>query len=123
VLKGGDFIRYELAKHISIKEQLELHTRYHFGGYGKSTTELLRFIIHFYHMHKVLLDQVYTAKLVFGLHNLISNGYFTHGSRILWLHTGGLTGLSGVKSELEKIDPNFAVVVNKNDPFHFQKSI
>jgi 1-aminocyclopropane-1-carboxylate deaminase len=122
VLKGGDFIRNELAKHTSINDQLELHTLYHFGGYGKCTTELLRFIIHFYHMHQVLLDQVYTGKLVFGIHELIAKGYFARGSRILWLHTGGLTGLHGVKTDLKRIDPNFAEVLGKHDPFHFQQS-
>ena len=122
VLKNGDFIHNEMAKYISIKEQLELHTSYHFGGYGKSTTELLRFIIHFYHMHQVLLDQVYTGKLVFGIHDLIAKGYFARGSRILWLHTGGLTGLHGVKTDLKRIDPNFAEVLGKHDPFHFQQS-
>ena len=120
VLKNGDFIHNEMAKYISIKEQLELHTSYHFGGYGKSTTELLRFIIRFYHRHQVLLDQVYTAKLVFGLHDLIANGYFTRGSQILWLHTGGLTGLHGVKTDLEQIDPNFTEVFSKNDPLQFK---
>jgi 1-aminocyclopropane-1-carboxylate deaminase len=123
VLKGGDFIRNELAKHISINDQLELHTLYHFGGYGKSTTELLRFIIHFYHMHQVLLDQVYTGKLVFGMHDLIAKGYFARGSRILWLHTGGITGLNGVKTDLKRMDPNFAEVLNKHDPFHFHQSV
>jgi 1-aminocyclopropane-1-carboxylate deaminase len=122
VLKGGDFIRNELAKHTSINDQLELHTLYHFGGYGKCTTELLRFIIHFYHMHQVLLDQVYTGKLVFGIHDLIAKEYFARGSRILWLHTGGLTGLHGVKTDLNRIDPNFAEVLGKHDPFHFQQS-
>lgn len=122
VLKGGDFIRNELAKHISIKEQLELHTDYHFDGYAKSTDELLRFIIAFYQQHQVLLDQVYTAKMVFGLHDLIAKGYFARGSRILWLHTGGLTGLSGVKADLYQIDPNFAEVLSKHDPFLFRQS-
>jgi 1-aminocyclopropane-1-carboxylate deaminase len=123
VLKGGDFIRNEIANYSSIQDQLELHTPYHFGGYAKSTDELLQFILAFYKQHKISLDQVYTGKVVFGLHDLIANGYFAQGSRILWLHTGGLTGLSGVKAELEKIDPNFAEVLGKNDPFHFQQSV
>jgi 1-aminocyclopropane-1-carboxylate deaminase len=123
VLKGGDFIRNEIANYISIQDQLELHTPYHFGGYAKSTDELLRFIIAFYQQHKILLDQVYTGKMVFGLHDLIANGNFARGSRILWLHTGGLTGLHGIKTDLEQLDPNFADVLSKNDPFHFNQSV
>jgi 1-aminocyclopropane-1-carboxylate deaminase len=122
VLKGGDFIRNEIANYISIQDQLELHTLYHFGGYAKSTDELLRFIIAFYQQHKILLDQVYTAKLVFGMHDMITRGYFIRGSRILWLHTGGLTGLNGVKTDLQRMDPYFAEVLSKHDPFHFKQS-
>lgn len=114
VLKAGDFIRNEIAHYLPIKEQLELHTLYHFGGYGKSTAELLRFIVAFYHRHQVLLDQVYTAKLVFGLHDLIAKGYFAPSSRILWLHTGGLKGLHGVKKELVEIDVTFAELLGKS---------
>jgi 1-aminocyclopropane-1-carboxylate deaminase len=120
VLKNGDFIRNEIAHYLPIKEQLELHTLYHFGGYGKSTAELLRFIVAFYHRHQVLLDQVYTGKMVFGLHDLISNGYFTHGSRVLWLHTGGLMGLHGIKKELAEIDVTFAELLSKSNEITFQ---
>lgn len=123
VLKGGDFIRNEITNYISIQDKLELHTRYHFGGYAKSTDELLRFIIAFYQQHTILLDQVYTGKMVFGLHDLIAHGYFARGCRILWLHTGGLTGLHGIKTDLEQLDPNFAEVLSKNDPFHFKQSV
>ncbi len=114
VLKNGDFIQNEIANHISIKERFTLHTGYHFGGYAKSTTELLRFIIGFYHSHQILLDQVYTGKMVFGLHDLIAKRYFAPSSRILWLHTGGLTGLHGVKKELVEIDVTFAELLDKS---------
>jgi 1-aminocyclopropane-1-carboxylate deaminase len=120
VLKNGDFIGNEIDRYLPIKEQLALHTRYHFGGYAKSTTELLRFIIGFYHRHQILLDQVYTGKMVFGLYDLISNGYFTHGSRVLWLHTGGLMGLHGIKKELAEIDVTFAELLSKSNEITFQ---
>ncbi len=120
VLKKGDFIRNEISHYLPIKEQLALHSGYHFGGYGKSTAELLRFIVAFYHRHQVLLDQVYTGKMVFGLHDLISNGYFTHGSRVLWLHTGGLMGLHGIKKELAEIDVTFAELLSKSNEITFQ---
>jgi 1-aminocyclopropane-1-carboxylate deaminase len=121
VLKGGDFIRNEIANYISIQDQLELHAPYHFGGYAKSTDELLQFILAFYQQHKILLDQVYTGKMVFGLHDLISNGYFNRGSRIIWLHTGGLTGLYGVKKELIEIDVTFAELLGKSNEINFNK--
>ncbi len=114
VLKNGDFIQNEIANHISIKERFTLHIGYHFGGYAKSTTELLRFIIGFYHSNQILLDQVYTGKMVFGLHDLIAKRYFAPSSRILWLHTGGLTGLHGIKKELAEIDVTFAELLGKS---------
>ena len=41
----------------------------------------------------VLLDPVYTGKAMFGLAQAIARGAIARGSRVLFLHTGGLLGL------------------------------
>ena len=92
VLKSGDFIRNELAKHISIKEQLELHTGYHFGGYAKHSPALIDFMNDCYKKMELPLDFVYTAKLVYGVEDLATNGKFDPTSKILIIHSGGLQG-------------------------------
>ncbi len=41
----------------------------------------------------VVLDPVYTGKALFGLHAAIERGDVPRGSRVLFIHTGGLPGL------------------------------
>ncbi len=65
---------------------------YHFGGYAKKTAELISFMNRFYNSHEIPLDFVYTGKMMFGVHDLISKKYFPRGSKILCIHTGGLQG-------------------------------
>jgi 1-aminocyclopropane-1-carboxylate deaminase len=95
-LKGGGFLEQDilnLAGCNGNKEQLELFTDYHFKGYAKYTPELLGFINTFKKIHGIQLEQVYTAKMLFGLYDLIEKGYFKEGSCIVAVHTGGLQGL------------------------------
>lgn len=65
---------------------------YHFGGYAKRTDDLILFTNKFYEKNKIPLDFVYTAKMMFGVNDLICKNYFPYGSNILCLHTGGLQG-------------------------------
>ncbi len=65
---------------------------YHFGGYAKKTNELIAFMNTFYHDNKIPLDFVYTGKMMFGIYDLIKKDYFSPGSNILCIHTGGLQG-------------------------------
>jgi 1-aminocyclopropane-1-carboxylate deaminase len=52
---------------------------------------------------KILLDPVYTGKMLFGLYDLVENGFFPNGSRILAIHTGGLQGIQGMNFKLEQL--------------------
>ncbi len=65
---------------------------YHFGGYAKKTPELISFMNLFYDNNKIALDFVYTGKMMFGVYDLIEKDYFSAGSKILCIHTGGLQG-------------------------------
>lgn len=75
---------------------------YHFGGYGKVTPELITFMNAFFDQTSIPLDPVYTAKMVFGVIDGISNGFFPANSRILLIHTGGLQGIAGMNKLLAK---------------------
>lgn len=68
----------------------------------KVTPELIQFINSFYEEHQVPLDPIYTGKMVFGVMDLIEKAYFTKGSKILLIHTGGLQGIAGMNKELER---------------------
>ncbi|MDE3213446.1 MAG: pyridoxal-phosphate dependent enzyme [Bacteroidota bacterium] len=72
--------------------RLTLIPDYHFGGFAKKDASLIRFMNEFYLRHQIPLDFVYTAKMMYGIFDLIAKGYFPKGSRILCLHTGGLQG-------------------------------
>ena len=48
-------------------QEIKWDTDYHFGGYGKYSSELIEFINAFYDEHGIALDQVYNAKMMFGL--------------------------------------------------------
>jgi 1-aminocyclopropane-1-carboxylate deaminase len=102
VLKNGLFIRDEISRYLE-PAGMELHPDYHFGGYARSTPELLEFIRSFASQTGILLDQVYTGKMVYAAYDLIGRDHFPPGSRILLIHTGGLMGLM---SQAEKFLPN-----------------
>ena len=63
---------------------------FHFGGYAKTTAELLHFTKTFSMANGIPIEPVYTGKLFFGLEALIKSGYFPSRSKILAIHTGGL---------------------------------
>ena len=65
---------------------------YHFGGYARSTPELLDFMNRFYQTTGIPSDFVYTGKLLYGAMDLLQKGFFPPGSRLLLIHSGGLQG-------------------------------
>jgi 1-aminocyclopropane-1-carboxylate deaminase len=97
----GDFISNEISN-FAKKSNWKIISDYHFGGYGKITEELIRFINEFYTKHKIPLDPIYTGKMMYGIDDLIKNNYFSKGSKILAIHTGGLQGIKGMNILLEK---------------------
>lgn len=99
-LKGGNFLEEEVRKWMNNQtNNWEIEMAYHFGGYGKGTSELMSFIKSFELEHHIPLDPIYTAKMMYGILDLINQNRFEKGSRILALHTGGLQGRSGFNFE------------------------
>lgn len=92
VLKGIDFLNNEFIKQQNYHtlNRLSFNTNYHFGGYAKTNAILIDFIKAFYQVHHILLDYVYTGKMMFGVLDLIQQGKFAKGSRIICIHTGGV---------------------------------
>jgi 1-aminocyclopropane-1-carboxylate deaminase len=95
VLKGAEFLRTEIELN-SGDNSFEFHSGYHFGGYAKTNDELLSFIKDFCSSYGILIEPVYTGKMFFSLFDLITKDYFTPGSKILAIHTGGLSGIYGM---------------------------
>ncbi|MCJ8164717.1 pyridoxal-phosphate dependent enzyme [Pontibacter sp. E15-1] len=104
-LKGGDFLQKEIQELIYTYCGQEfsnghLITDYHFGGYAKIKPELMAFMQAFQEQHHIPLEPIYTGKMLFGLFDLIRQGYFPKGSHIVAIHTGGLQGNAGFKQRL-----------------------
>lgn len=97
----SDHLKNEVAELVS-GENWEIILNYHFGGYAKVDAELINFMNDFSKNHKIILDPVYTGKLVFGIFDLIKQGYFPDNSKILAIHTGGLQGIEGMNLLLRK---------------------
>ena len=106
VLKGASFLRenVQLLLKKSGGELLNnwaINLDYHFGGYAKINRELINFVNDFYAITKIPIEPIYTGKMLFGIYDLISKGFFEQGTRIIAIHTGGLQGLSGLRSKFK----------------------
>lgn len=95
----GDFLREDIRSFVT-KTNWSLQTDYHFGGYGKTTDELIAFINSFYLKYGIPLDPVYTGKMVYGVFDLIEKKDIPEHSKVLIIHTGGLQGIAGMNLKL-----------------------
>ncbi len=97
VLKGAGFLKAEIEVHTD--HPFEMHLQYHAGGYAKTSDDLIEFIRYFCKTTGILIEPVYTGKMFYALYDLIRKGHFPAGSKILAIHTGGLTGILGMSSK------------------------
>ncbi|MGV3639365.1 MAG: 1-aminocyclopropane-1-carboxylate deaminase/D-cysteine desulfhydrase [Adhaeribacter sp.] len=104
-LKGGEGLAADIRALLQAYagrdySNWHLETAYHFGGYAKMKPELLNFIRSFQQQHQVLLDPVYTGKMMYGLYDLVGQGHFAPGTTLVALHTGGVQGWAGFRERL-----------------------
>ncbi len=98
----GNFLQNEIDKFVLNHTNWSLNNDYYFGGYAKISKELILFINKFKSETGIPLDPVYTGKMLFGIVDLIKKDYFSEGSKILAIHTGGLQGIDGMNTVLKK---------------------
>lgn len=99
VLKNGGLIADEINKLLTIPANYHLHTDYHFGGYAKVNDELITFVKDFVAKTGILIEPVYTGKMLYAIYDLAAKNYFKPGSSILAIHSGGIWGLLGMKDK------------------------
>ncbi|MDR7017103.1 pyridoxal-phosphate dependent enzyme [Acinetobacter sp. 3657] len=87
----GDFLKQDIQKWTN-KNNWSLTDAYCCGGYAKTTPELLQFMQQFEEQYNIPLEQIYTAKMMLGVFDLIQQNQFPAHTRILVIHTGGLQG-------------------------------
>ena len=107
-LKGADFLIEEISGHIknysgNDYNNWELKLDYHFGGFAKIKKDLIEYMKEFEKENNVLLEYIYTSKMIFAIYDMIINGELKKGSRVIAIHTGGLQGREGMKKYLNKI--------------------
>ena len=66
--------------------------QYHHGGYARTSAPLLSFCRSFEEDTQIPVEPVYSGKLFFALKQMIGDGVFSAGQKIIALHTGGLQG-------------------------------
>lgn len=98
----GSFMHDQITALTKRKENWELNSDYHFGGYGKINDQLIAFINEFYRQTQIPLDPIYTGKLLYGVIDLHRKKYFEKDSKILVIHTGGLQGIEGMNLRLKQ---------------------
>jgi 1-aminocyclopropane-1-carboxylate deaminase len=74
------------------RQRFQLIFDYHFGGYAKTSPELIQFMNNWYNQSGIPTDFVYTGKLFFAANDLLKKDFFPKGSKILIIHSGGLQG-------------------------------
>lgn len=83
----------------------QINHDYHFGGYAKMTEELYTFILEFKDQEGILLDPIYTGKMMYAIYDLIRSGEIPAEKKILAIHTGGLQGWNGMISRYGFVNP------------------
>jgi len=93
VLKGGDFLRDDVQRlqreafgRSTGNWTIELD--YHFGGYARRRPELDEFLTDFERRHGLQLNWTYTAKMLFGIFDLVGAGRIAEGTTVVAVITG-----------------------------------
>jgi len=105
VLKGEDKLSPKVSKWLELlgfgldplEEAIrwDIQTGFHHGGYARVSPELLRFMSNFEARNNLLLDPVYTVKMLWAIEALAKKGYWPEGSKVVAIHSGGLQGRRG----------------------------
>lgn len=94
VLKGEGYIRDDINKLYGVTTA-HVYDQFHCGGYAKTNDELINFIKEFSAETGVLLDPIYTGKMMLAIKKLADSKVIKLGEHIVAIHTGGLTGWLG----------------------------
>ena len=77
----------------NMENGMVLNCHFHLGGYAKYHQGLIEFIPHFYQQYHIILDPIYSGKMMYALNEMIKADYFRPGTTLVAIHTGGLQGI------------------------------
>lgn len=81
-------------------DQKNITQDYTRGGFAKTDAELFAFIEEFYERYSILLDPIYTAKMLMGIIADYQKHFFAAHDSVVAIHTGGHQGWYGMLSRL-----------------------
>lgn len=102
VLKGGAFIQEEVCRlhpGAATTPGWRIALEHHDGGYAKFSQELWRWVQAFSAQTGLPLEPIYSGKAMWGLFRELAAGRIPRGSEIVFIHTGGMQGLAGLKEQ------------------------
>ena len=73
-----------------LREKIIVSDEFHFGGYAKTTKELLDFVKEFSALNDFEIEPIYTGKAMFALRAYLTTNKLLGNKKVLFVHTGGL---------------------------------
>lgn len=90
VVNDLENIRKRIREFGAPEDRLLLNGEFTFGGYAKTSPELMDFCQRFTSDTGIPIEPVYTGKAFFAAYRLMETGFFPKGSAVLILHSGGI---------------------------------
>jgi 1-aminocyclopropane-1-carboxylate deaminase len=92
---NSQIVQFMLKTGSISQAKLQVYHEYAEGGYAKTHTELIRFLLDFHEETGIYVDPVYTGKLLWAVTKWVKQGKPASSSGLLIWHTGGLQGIHG----------------------------
>ncbi len=93
-----------IDSHVSVSlKDVDFLDQYAGKGYGILQKEVVDAIMTVAGTEGILLDPVYTGKAMWGLMDLIHEGYFEKDETVVFIHTGGTPALFAYRKELVSV--------------------
>ncbi|MGH1410610.1 MAG: 1-aminocyclopropane-1-carboxylate deaminase/D-cysteine desulfhydrase [Aeromonas sp.] len=102
VLKGGGFIADEVCRLHPAAANIpgwRIALDHHDGGYAKFSPALWQWVQDFSATTGLPLEPIYSGKAMWGLFRELTAGRIPPGSKIVFIHTGGMQGLTGLREQ------------------------
>lgn len=102
VLKGGGFIADEVCRLHPAAASISgwrIALDHHDGGYAKFSPALWQWVQDFSADTGLPLEPIYSGKAMWGLFRELAAGRIAPGSKIVFIHTGGMQGLAGLREQ------------------------
>lgn len=97
------------------KEYKRIEFIYHkaLGKFAERSREVEQFIVQFYEKNEILLDPIYTGKMIYIIDRLLSEGLLEIDKELLFYHSGGLHGYVAYRNRYPDAEGNFKTLVRR----------